>query len=45
LARVTRWMIVAGRAGLVGGKGLAELKRELGYQSVPQWSIARRLGR
>jgi ABC-type methionine transport system permease subunit len=45
MARVTRWMIESGHAGIIGGKGLADLKRELGYQPVPQWSVARRLGR
>jgi hypothetical protein len=42
-ARLLRWAIGSGRAGVIGGKGLADLKGELGYVSVPQWLVLRRL--
>lgn len=42
-ARILRWAIESGRAGVIGGKGLADLKAELGYVSVPQWLVLRRL--
>ncbi|WP_426504697.1 hypothetical protein ACPPVO_44865 [Dactylosporangium sp. McL0621] len=42
-ARILRWAIESGRAGVIGGKGLVELKCELGYEVVPQWLVLRRL--
>jgi hypothetical protein len=42
-ARFLRWAIESGRAGVIGGKGLVDLKCELGYASVPQWLVLRRL--
>jgi hypothetical protein len=42
-ARVLQWVIGEGRQGIVGGKGLVDLKCKLGYRAVPQWSVARRL--
>ncbi|MEV6928959.1 hypothetical protein AB0M46_31320 [Dactylosporangium sp. NPDC051485] len=42
-ARILRWAIESGRAGVIGGKGLVELKCELGYEQVPQWLVLRRL--
>ncbi|WP_433076786.1 hypothetical protein ACQP1P_32830 [Dactylosporangium sp. CA-052675] len=41
-ARILRWAIESGRAGVIGGKGLVELKAELGYDIVPQWLVLRR---
>jgi len=42
-ARILRWAIESGRDGVIGGKGLVELKGELGYATVPQWLVLRRL--
>lgn len=42
-SRVMKWVIGSGRQGIVGGKGLVDLKVRVGYRAVPQWSIARRL--
>ena len=43
MGRVMRWLVESKRAGLIGGKGLSGLKREVGHQSIPQWSVLRRL--
>lgn len=42
-ARVLQWVIGSGREGIIGGKGLVDLKVRLGYRAAPQWSIAHRL--
>jgi hypothetical protein len=44
-ARVLQWVIGTGLHGVVGGKGLVDLKCQLGYRAVQQWSVARRPGR
>ncbi len=41
-ARVLQWVIGTGRQGIIGGKGLVDLKCRLGYRPVQQWSVARR---
>jgi hypothetical protein len=43
MGRIMRWLVESKRAGLIGGKGLPGLKRELGHQPIPQWSVLRRL--
>jgi hypothetical protein len=43
MGRVMRWLVESKRSGLIGGKGLAGLKREVGHQPIPQWSVVRRL--
>lgn len=44
-ARVLMWAIGTGKRGVIGGKGLEDLKAKLGYRLVPQWSVARRPAR
>lgn len=43
MGRVMRWVVESKRAGLIGGKGRVDLKREVGHESLPQWSVLRRL--
>jgi hypothetical protein len=43
MARVLRSAIESGREGVIGGKWHIDLKRELGYEIVPQWLVLRRV--
>lgn len=41
--RIIRWAVEAGRPLLIGGKGMAGLKAELGLTPEGQWTVVRRL--
>ena len=43
-ARVLKWVIGTGRDGVISGKGMIDLKVDLGHRAIPQWSVLRPMG-
>jgi len=45
IGREIRWSIEHGRELVLGGRGADQAKQALGFESYPQWTVLRRLGR